>query len=84
MTARLIRRTLAYLHVVYTAARLRPLVIGVAVTGADRVQAVTGDDQPIMLAHWAMVDNCTIRSKMHIAGDGVVVTNNVIDLRKEE
>jgi hypothetical protein len=68
-------------QVTYTAARLRPLIIGVAIT--DGTIHATTDGEPIVLGEMASIRNSTIRSRMFVCGNYVTVLSNVIDLREE-
>jgi hypothetical protein len=75
-----LRQVRLRLRVAYTAARLRPLVVGVAITDGI-VHPTTGNE--IVLGERASVRNATIRSRVYICGNYVAVVNNIVDLSGE-
>jgi hypothetical protein len=78
---RWVRRARLRLRVIYTAARLRPLMIGVSVIDGS-IHATS--DHEIVLGEMASIRNSTIRSRIYVSGNYVTVVNNVIDLPKDQ
>lgn len=72
----------ARLNLIYAAARLRPLIIGVAIKGGE-VHPVS-DTKEITLGHWASITDATVRSRLYVTGTGVTVRNNMIELPEED